>query len=52
LPRVCYQHHIARNSEKGSHGRTDFLPLEYITSKQFLKVLNDELVYLKNLRAK
>lgn len=49
LPRVCYQHHLERNSEEGSHGRADLLSLEHITNPIFLKMLEDEISYLKRL---
>lgn len=49
LPRICYQHHLERNSEEGSHGRADLLPLEHTTNPKFLKMLKDEINYLESL---
>jgi broad specificity phosphatase PhoE len=49
LPRVCYQHHLKRNSEEGSHGRVDFLPLEDIVNPVFQEVLMTEIEYLERL---
>ncbi len=49
LPRVCYQHHLKRNSEEGSHGRVDFLPIENMVNPVFQEVLMAEIEYLERL---
>ena len=49
LARICYNHHRARNSEEGSHGRVDILDLQYLSNPAFLAVLQAELQFLRDL---
>ena len=49
LARVCYVAHRTRNSEEGSHGRVDLLPLDFINNPKFISILDLELEYLESL---